>query len=218
VSSNRLSKGFITYQFNDTQYEFRNDLSKYLSNNLSIAYRLLCKAINIVVYLILLSLGVAGCSEQPTPYRPPTIAVQAIRPVSATTTATATIQPVETPLPSSTPTCTNSLTYLEDLSLPDGTIVRPGESLDKRWLVENSGTCNWGENYRFKFISGAELNAPIEQALYPARSGAKATLRTLFTAPSEAGIYQSAWQAFDPRGQPFGDPVYIQVTVDAGKP
>jgi hypothetical protein len=67
-------------------------------------------------------------------------------------------------------------------------------------------------------MSGAELSASMDQALYPARSGAKATIRILFTAPSESGTYQSAWQAYNPQGQAFGDPVFIQVVVDSSKP
>jgi hypothetical protein len=201
-----LLRGFIASYFNDTQYES------------CIAYRTLWKPLHIVFFLTFFSLYMVGCSEQPTPYRPPTIVFQATRPVLIITTPTATSQLVETPLTVSTPTCTNSLTYLEDLSLPDGTVVKPGERLDKRWLVENSGTCNWDEQYRLKFTSGAELSAPMDQALYPARSGAKATIRILFTAPIESGTYQSAWQAYDPQGQPFGEPVFIQVVVDSGKP
>ena len=113
---------------------------------------------------------------------------------------TAPSQVTETQLPLTTATCVDNLTYLEDLSLPEGTVVQPGASLDKRWLVKNSGTCNWDERYRLKLVSGAELSASIDQALYPARSGAKAIIRIVFTAPYTPGTYQNAWQAFDPRG------------------
>ena len=171
--------------------------------------------LRIGLFLTLLGLFTAGCGEQATPYRPPTIAVQLTKVVTASPTPTTTIQAVETPIPISTPACINNLAFLEDLSLPDGTIVKPGEGLDKRWLVENNGTCNWDENYRLKFMSGADLSATLEQALYPARSGTQATIRILFTAPNESGTYQSAWQAYDPQGQAFGDPVYIQVEVSS---
>jgi hypothetical protein len=85
-------------------------------------------------------------------------------------------------------------------------------------LVQNSGTCNWDDRYRLKFVSGSELGAPVEQTLYPARSGTEATIRILFTAPAEPGTYQSAWQAYDPQGQPFGDPVFIQIIIETTTP
>ncbi len=128
---------------------------------------------------------------------------------------TAPSQVAETQLPLTTATCADNLTYLEDLSLPEGTVVQPGASLDKRWLVKNSGTCNWDERYRLKLVSGAELNASIDQALYPARSGAKATIRIVFTAAYTPGTYQNSWQAFDPQGQPFGDPISLRVVVNS---
>jgi hypothetical protein len=35
----------------------------------------------------------------------------------------------------------------------------------------------------------------------------------VFTAPSEAGTYRSAWQAHDPSGEPFGDLFFIEFVV-----
>lgn len=142
----------------------------------------------------------------------------------------ATPRPTSTPTPSvslkstepawftPTPLCTPNLTFLRDLSIPDGTHVSPGELLDKRWLVENSGSCNWDVNYRLRWVSGEQMGAPTEQALYPARSGTQATIRILFTAPVESGTYRSAWQAYDPQGQPFGDPFFIEVIVESPTP
>ena len=52
-----------------------------------------------------------------------------------------------------------------------------------------------------------------EQALYPARAGGQATLRITFTAPLDAGTYQSAWQAFNPDGAAFGDAIFMTINV-----
>lgn len=118
-------------------------------------------------------------------------------------------------LPSPTPPCTDSLRYIEDVTIPDGTLVTSGETLDKRWLVENNGTCNWDASYRLKLVAGPDLSAAAQQALYPARSGMQATIRIVFTAPGESGGYRSAWQAYSPDGLPFGDPIFIDVQVSA---
>ena len=206
MNSTQLSRGLVKSGTIDTQYEVH------------IAYRILWRARRIVLILTLLSLCVLGCSEQPTPYRPPTFVAQITKPVQVSTTPTSALQVAVTPFPISTPVCTDNLAFIEDLSLPDGTVVKPGAPLDKRWLVENSGSCNWDEYYRLKFMSGAELSAPLDQALYPARSGSKATIRIIFTAPSEPGAYQSAWQAYNPQGVAFGEPVFIQVTVGSDNP
>lgn len=127
--------------------------------------------------------------------------------------ASPTPAPTEETHPTAIPACSDSLTFIEDLTIPDGMSVAPGSELDKRWRVKNSGTCNWHEDYRVKFLSGTELGAPSEQALYPARGGTELVIRILYKAPVEEGVYQSAWQALSPEGVPFGDPFYIQITV-----
>lgn len=109
--------------------------------------------------------------------------------------------------------CKDQLTFLSDLTIPDGEEVSPNSTLDKRWEVENSGSCNWDENYRIRLIAGPDLSAKKEQALYPARNGTRATIRLVFKAPPEPGSYRSAWQAFNPRGEPFGDPFFIDILV-----
>lgn len=196
----------VSIHHHDTQYEG------------CIAYRVFWKTQYTFFLLALLAWSVSSCSEQTVPYRPPTTVFQAARPAQITTAPAATSPINVTALPISTPTCTDNLAFLEDLSLPDGSVVKPGAILDKRWLVENSGTCNWDQDYRLKFMSGIELDAPLDQSLYPARSGSQATIRIIFTAPSDPGTYQSAWQAYNPQGQPFGDPVFLQVTVGSEEP
>ncbi len=172
----------------------------------------------LLIYLCLMGIA-AGCSalsrdKQEAVYLPPTRAIAAFPPI---------IQATATPIPEQAPTqavtstinppCTDNLLYLEDQTIPDGSLVSAGEVLDKRWFVENNGSCNWGKDYRLKLISGFDLGALPEQGLYPARSGTQAAIRIVFTAPAEPGVYRSAWQASNPAGQPFGDPIYIEVQV-----
>jgi hypothetical protein len=117
------------------------------------------------------------------------------------------------PQPTPSPVCTLGLIFLSDITVPDGVIVNPGEILDKRWLVENSGSCNWDRRFSLRLIAGPDMGAQPEIALFPARSGAQAEIRILFTAPPDPGAHRSAWQAQDPHGNLFGDPIFIEVIV-----
>ena len=166
-------------------------------------------AVLLPVFLFLGTLLAAcgGQVNQEAPFLPPTLAAPS--PTVPIPTPAATFTPPAT----TAPTCTNLLTFQEDISYPDGSQVTPGASLDKRWRVQNAGTCNWDERYRFKQTSGSEMGAAPSQALYPARSGTETILQILFTAPKEPGKYRSSWQAFDPQDHPFGDPVYIEIIV-----
>jgi len=121
--------------------------------------------------------------------------------------------PALTPLPTRQANCLNQLEFLDDLTFPDGTEVNPGEMITKRWLIKNSGSCNWNSSYSVQLISGLVLGAEKVQGLYPARQGTEAVLEIIFSAPDNPGRYNSWWQAYDPDGNRFGDPFYIEISV-----
>ncbi len=126
---------------------------------------------------------------------------------------TETIEPIPPVALTPTPTCIDELTFLDDVTIPDLSMVMPGSGLDKQWLVQNSGSCNWDSHYRLRLVGGNALGASAEQALYPARAGMQANLQIIFTAPLEAGEYLSEWQAFDAKGIPFGETFFIKIIV-----
>jgi len=178
------------------------------------------------VFLLVLT----ACAPQTGPalYIPPTrvetTPTAAINIVFATPTSveiampTATITPKPSPtteLPTATPPppCSDSLRYVADLTYPDGTLVSPGQTIQKQWQVENNGSCDWESGYRLKLVGGYPLGVFNEPALYPARAGTQTILEINFTAPLEPGLYRTAWQAFDPAGNPFGDTVYMEIVV-----
>lgn len=140
------------------------------------------------------------------PFRPPTAALPIL---------VIGVPQESPPIPTPVVDCTNELAFIADLTIPDGTSIAPGSTLDKQWEVENRGTCNWDYRYRLRLIAGSPMGVPAEQALFPARSGSRAMIRILFTSPLEAGSHRSVWQAVNPAGQLFGDQFYIDIIVSA---
>jgi hypothetical protein len=130
-------------------------------------------------------------------------------------TASATPRPSPTPEePTATPPpCAPSLRYLGDITYPDGTLVSPGQRIQKQWQVENNGSCDWEAGYRLKLVGGFPLGVFNEVALYPARAGTQAVIEITFTAPSVPGLYRTAWQAYNAENVPFGDVVYMEIVV-----
>jgi hypothetical protein len=112
--------------------------------------------------------------------------------------------------------CINNLHFLSDVTIPDGMIVNPGSTIDKRWSVENNGTCDWDKNYKLHLIEGDALGAETEQNLFPARSGAQVEILIRFIAPNEEGRYLSSWKAVDPKGNAFGEAIYMEIIVGKG--
>jgi hypothetical protein len=196
-----------------THHQIRN--SQYLIRN------------ECCVFLFIL---LTACLPQaaPTPFIPPTrveaVPTAATNIVFASPTAveiampTATVTPRPSPTPEEPtatplPPCSASLRYLGDITYPDGTLVSPGQRIQKQWLVENNGSCDWERGHRLKLVGGFPLGVFGEVALYPARAGTQAVIEIDFTAPLEAGLYRTAWQAFNPDGAPFGDAVYMEIVV-----
>src|SRR6266496_496914 len=107
------------------------------------------------IILILLFASACSPASTPTPFRPPTIQAPLIEPTLIIHPTQEIVLIQSTPLPTIFPTvnpeeCSNNLTFIEDLTIPDNTFTTFGLVVDKQWQVENSGTCNWNSNYRLK--------------------------------------------------------------------
>jgi len=170
----------------------------------------------LIVLSIFLLFSACAPTPPPTPFIPPkaSTATQTIKQGNTPSIPTLTPLPIVLASPTATPPCTDGLAFVQDVTVPDGTVVAPGISVDKQWRVQNNGSCNWDSRYRLKFVGGVEMGATVEQALFPARAGSQATIRINFTAPAEPGKYSTAWQAFDPNGQSFGDAIFMEIIVE----
>jgi len=170
-----------------------------------------------VMFVISLTLAACGSQEAASTVSVETFSTPTQPPAETAAIAAPTLEidggqaAVQTPTP--TPSCTNGLMFLADQTIPDGTLVEPGERLDKRWEVRNNGSCNWDARYRVRLIAGPGMGLPVQQALYPALSGTDFVIRMVFIAPEEPGSYRSACQAHDPLDNPFGHPFFIDVVV-----
>jgi hypothetical protein len=164
---------------------------------------------------VILLAGLTGCqavilTETPPVYFiPPTAAVTPTAEPSATPAVVST----SIPRPTENAGCSNLLAYIKDLTIPDGSMFSPGESIDKRWQVENQGTCNWNSRYSLRLTGGDPMGAASEQSLFPALAGNQAVIRINFKAPAEGGKYRSSWQAYSPDSKAFGDPIFIEIDV-----
>jgi hypothetical protein len=168
----------------------------------------------VTVWLCSWLLAACTPAAAPTLFRPPSPRPGPAAPIpTGTPEPPATGQNPTAAVATSTPPCLDGLTFVQDLTFPDGTLVSPGDRIDKQWQVTNSGTCDWDARYRLRFTGGNLLDASAEQALYPIRAGASGVLSIAFSAPAESGTYQSQWQAFDPGGIPFGDSIYLDVMI-----
>lgn len=125
------------------------------------------------------------------------------------------VSPTATPSPtatSSTPTITATIICDQaapgspiDVTIPDDTQMRPGQSFTKTWRLQNVGPCTWDESYALVWFSGEQLDAPLTVPLRGAvSSGEVVDLSVDMTAPQTPGSYQSNWKLRNDAGVLFG--------------
>lgn len=135
-----------------------------------------------------------------------------------TSTQIAFATPTPAPRSTSASLCQNNASFIEDLTIPDGTQVLPGQAFDKRWSVSNSGSCDWGPDYRLVQVGTSEIQGPADVALFPASAGSTAVWEVALVAPSTPGEYLGRWQARAPDGSLFGDEVFVLIVVAEPEP
>lgn len=128
------------------------------------------------------------------------------------------ITPVPT-TPSSGSAC-DRVTFVADITVPDGTIFAPNQDFTKTWRLKNSGTCPWTTAYSLVFVGGDQMGGPAMANLpIIVGPGQMVDLTVGFKAPSAAGAYKGYWQFRNANGVLFGigpsgtAPFWISINV-----
>jgi len=108
--------------------------------------------------------------------------------------------------------CNNSA-YIDDITIPDGTVLAPGETFIKTWTLENTGSCTWRNGYTLKFYEGDSMSGKDTEIGKTIVSGRKANFSIELIAPEEEGTYTGYWILTDNYDYPFGMPFYVQIIV-----
>ena len=131
--------------------------------------------------------------------------------------------PPTAPGPIATPVPCESFRYVADVTIPDGTIMTPGQSFQKTWRVLNTGSCVWSTAYQFVFARGDQLNAPAGVSLTRnVNPGETIDITVPMSAPMTNGTYRGNWLLRNPSGQLFGmgaggrDGVWVDIRVQGG--
>lgn len=127
--------------------------------------------------------------------------------------------------PTSVTTRCNWGEFITDLSIPDGTRLRPGESFTKSWRLKNIGTCTWTPDYAVVFESGSGMGAsPSVRIPQPVGPGATVDISINMTAPTTPGRMRGNWKLQTAAGERFGlgssgqDTFYVEIEVVAATP
>ncbi|MGC8960067.1 MAG: NBR1-Ig-like domain-containing protein [Chloroflexia bacterium] len=112
----------------------------------------------------------------------------------------------------------DNATFTGQENYPDGSVVQPGQSIDKWWRMRNTGSTTWGSGYQLVFVGGDQMGAPAAVDVPSAAPGQEVDIHVPMTAPSAGGTYQGNWRMRNAQGVYFGDPVWIRIQVPGGPP
>jgi hypothetical protein len=161
-----------------------------------------------------------------------------LTPTVATTGGAAGLPAVETPtlaagLPAATPaasvtpilplagsttvvsTCFNSK-FVVDVTILDGTVLKPTERFRKVWRIQNTGTCAWDEGFGLVFLMGEAMGG---QAIYfsgrdnKVQPGGTVDLGIDMKAPAAAGEHIGHWIMVSDQGKTFGGGFTVVIKV-----
>jgi len=108
----------------------------------------------------------------------------------------------QTPVPVSR--C-DAAAFIGDVNYPDGSLVAPGSTFEKKWQVKNVGTCTWTPSYAIVFVSGDQMGGPVVASLTEnVNPGATTILKVTLTAPNKNGSYRGYWKLRNASNVLFG--------------
>lgn len=140
---------------------------------------------------------------------------------------TATLIPITvTPiLPTFTPSATampcNMATFVQDVTISDGSVITAGSSFTKTWRLRNTGACTWTTQYDIVFSGGDSMSAPaVIDMPGNVAPGQVIDISVNMVAPSTETKYRGEWKLRDGAGAIFGlgktnAPFYVEIRVAA---
>ena len=223
-----------------------------------IGFKLMRSSLWKVTALALLLVFVASCNQKNLS---PEETANANEPV-VTASATAkvlpspkvvsnTVTPSPTPTTETTPLATITVTqeitesytcaafkWIADVTVPDGTVMKPGEIFLKVWQIENTGTCPWNLDYELAYDHGEQFDGPEQtraqfyspdaeltsnlgdagwlEFVTEVKPGEKVNLPLFLRAPEKAGEYKSVWRLSGPDGIGI-DFLWVDIVVEGSE-
>ncbi|GEM_PF-5347540 len=177
-----------------------------------------------VIPLALLVLAALGCNmplgnrSTPTPTPTATSEVALGITPSPTLAGAVTAPPVSTPTSSLPPTptqCTYDATFIDDVTIPDGTEIPAGQAFTKTWRLINDGCLNWPAGTALVYVRGEQMGGPASVPVPATSVGSTVDISVNLTAPTAPGSHRGYWQLQAPGGVRFGPQIYVEITVPA---
>jgi len=110
------------------------------------------------------------------------------------------------------PTAADCEAFVADVTIPDGTVVAPGQAFSKTWRLRNCGTSNWTGLQAVR-VSGNY--GPASFAVPATAPGSTADITVPFTAPTQPGTSRATYRLQASDGHYASNSFWVEVNVSA---
>lgn len=103
--------------------------------------------------------------------------------------------------------CVNKVKFIQDITVPDWSIVSAGKPFTKTWRLQNTGSCIWDDSFSFVFSDGDIMGAKERISLSEGtmiKPDDKIDIAVYMVAPEKPGKYTGNWLIEDSVGNRFG--------------
>lgn len=152
-------------------------------------------------------------------------ATQAAPTATVAAQPTSTTAPTTAPTKTATPTATskpvpcNSVQFIQDMTVPDGSEFSPGTTFLKVWRIKNVGTCTWNKDYTVSFDGGDQMGGATFDMPENVSPGEQIDIAIEMKSPNSKGSYKGFWMLRDADGGKFGlggytnKPFWVEIKV-----
>lgn len=146
------------------------------------------------------------------------VLVQALSNQELTATPSPTPQPTQTTtITTTSEPCTISAILISDVTIPAGTILKPGQPFTKTWRIQNNGTCTW-EGYKLVYVRGSRMGGNSPSPVRTIQHDEVFDLSLEMTAPSYHGAYEGVWQIQTQKGSLIGLELKVVIGIPTPTP
>src|SRR6266496_5643397 len=89
---------------------------------------------------------------------------------------------------------------IQDVTVPDNTVMANGQKFTKTWRFMNNGKCNWS-GYTIAFVAGDRMSSPDSAPVPQTEAGKTVDVSVELTAPSVDGGYTGFYELRNSNGE-----------------
>ena len=134
-------------------------------------------------------------------------AIKTFTPTASTTSLPTATSKTSTPAATVTAQYYDKVTYIADITIPDGVSIPEGTKFTKTWMVKNDGFYTWDSTYEIVWIGGDQMDSPVSKPLISSgvvRPGENALISVDLVAPPDGRKYTGFWKIRAPYGSMLG--------------